>query len=118
MVDSQVSGITPQILSVAPGKHTLEFSKEGYATASTPLDIAENALPGSLQIELSPLALDTVVLRDGTVVLGTVISVTGTSVAVNVKGKATRLDRTRVARVVFGARNPAAGSSSPSRGKK
>ena len=118
MVDSQPSGVTPQILPVAPGKHTLDFSKEGYTPASTPLEIAENAMPGSLQIELSPLTLDTVVLRDGTVLLGNVISVTSTSVAVNVKGKATRLERTRVARVVFGTRNQAAASSSPSRGKK
>ncbi len=122
-LDSQESGVTPQILPVAPGKHMLEFSKEGYAAASTPLEIAENAPPGSVQIELSPLTLDTVVLRDGTVVLGNVMSVTSTSVAINVKRKSTRLERSRVARVVFGGRNPAASAvaktgTTPSRGKK
>jgi hypothetical protein len=110
-LDSQGSGVTPQVLSIAPGKHVLEFNKEGYATASTPLEIAENALPGSLNLELNPLMVDTVVLRDGTVLLGNVTSVTGTGVAINVKGKLTRLDRNRVARVVFGERNPSAGSS-------
>jgi PEGA domain len=122
-LDAQESGVTPQILPVAPGKHTLEFSREGYAAASTPLEIAENAPPGSVQVELSPLTLDTVVLRDGTVVLGNVVSVTDTSVSVNVKGKPTRLERSRVARFVFGGRNPAASAvaktgTTPSRGKK
>ena len=122
-LDEQESGVTPQILPVAPGKHMLEFSKEGYAGASTPLEIADNAPPGSVQIELSPLTLDTVVLRDGTVLLGNVMSVTSTNVAINVKGKSTRLERSRVARVVFGGRNLAASAvaktgTTPSRGKK
>jgi hypothetical protein len=109
-LDSQDSGLTPQVLPIPPGKHVLEFSKEGYATASTPLDIAENAMPGSLKLELTPLALDTVVLRDGTVLSGNLISVTGAGVAINVKGKPTKLDRSRVARVVFGVRNPSSGN--------
>src|SRR5579883_584355 len=113
-IDSQTSGVTPQILSIAPGKHVLEFSKEGYSSASTPLEIAENAPPGSVNLELSPLTLDTVVLRDGTVLLGNVTSVSSTIVSISVKGKSTRLERNRVARVVFGERNV----SSSSRGKK
>ncbi len=122
-LDSQESGVTPQILPVAPGKHMLEFSKEGYAAASTPLEIAENAPPGSVQIDLSPLTLDTVVLRDGTVLLGNVISVTSTNVSINVKGKPTRLERSRVARVVFGGRNSAVSAvaktgTTSSRGKR
>jgi hypothetical protein len=122
-LDSQESGITPQILPIAPGKHTLEFNKEGYATASTTLDIAENAMPGSVQVELSPLMVDTVILRDGSVLLGNVVSVTSTSVSLNVKGKSTRRERSRVARVVFGGRNQAASaaakaSTTSSRGKK
>lgn len=114
-VDSQDSGVTPQVLAVAPGKHTLEFSKEGYDTASTTLEIAENAPPGSLNVELVPLTLDTVVLRDGTVLLGNVTSVTGTSVTINIKGKTTRLQRTRVARVVFGERSPGSSAASTSK---
>jgi hypothetical protein len=122
-LDSQESGVTPRILPVAPGKHMLEFSREGYSIASTPLEIAENAPPGSVQIELSPLTLDTVVLRDGTVLLGNVMSVTSTSIAINVRGKPTRLERSRVARVVFGGRNPTTGAvaktgTTSSHGKK
>jgi hypothetical protein len=108
-LDSQESGVTPQVLSIAPGKHVLEFGKEGYATESTPLEIAENALPGSVTLELSPLRLDTVVLRDGTVLLGDLVSVTGTGVAINVKGRHARLERNRVARIVLGQRKPAVG---------
>ena len=116
-LDSQESGVTPQVLSIAPGKHVLEFSKEGYATESTPLEIAESALPGSVKLELNPLTLDTVVLRDGTVLLGTLTSVTGTGVAINVKGKPMKLERNRVARIVFGQRKPAVGTPATRTGK-
>jgi len=107
-LDAQESGVTPQVLAVAPGKHVLEFSKEGYAAGSTPLEIAENALPGSVELELIPLTLDTVVLRDGTTLLGNLVSVTGTGVAITVNGKLTKLDRNRVARIVLAEGKPAA----------
>ena len=103
-VDGQESGVTPQVLSLAPGKHVVEFSKEGYDPASTPVEVAENAPPGSVRLELVPLTLDTVVLRDGTVLLGNVTAVTGSGVQLSVKGKATKLERSRVARVIFGQR--------------
>ncbi len=96
----------------------VEFSKEGYTTASTPLEIAENAMPGSLNLELAPLALDTVVLRDGTVLSGNLTSVTGTGVAINVKGKPTKVDRGRVARVIFGVRASSVASTSTSSSRK
>ena len=90
------------MLAMTPGKHTLEFSKEGYATASTPVETVANALPGSVEIELNSLTLDTVVLRDGTVLLGDVASMTATAININLKGKAMKLDRSRVARIVLG----------------
>ena len=123
-LDSQESGVTPLVLLIAPGKHVLEFSKEGYATESTPVEIAENAMPGSVEMELNPLTLDTVVLRDGTVLLGNLISVTSAGVNINVKGKPTKLDRSRVARIVLGQRKPSVGApaattnKSSSRSKK
>jgi len=110
-LDSQDAGVTPQVLPVAPGKHVLEFSKEGYATGSTPVEITENAMPGSVDLELTALTLDTVVLRNGTVMLGNVTSVTETGVNINIKGKATKLDRSRVARIVLGQRRSSAGTS-------
>ena len=104
-VDSQDAGVTPQVVPVAPGKHTLEFSKEGYSTGSAPVDIAPNSMPGAVDIDLTPLTVDTVVLHDGTVVLGNVVSMNSASVSVVVKGKATHLARSRVARIVLGQRN-------------
>lgn len=113
-LDAQDSGVTPEVLPIVPGKHVLEFSKEGYAAASTTVEIVENAMPGSVEMELSPLSFDTVVLRDGTVLLGNVLSMTGSSVDVNVKGKSRKLDRGRIARIVFGQRR--AGVSAAGRG--
>lgn len=109
-LDSQYSGVTPQVLPIAPGKHVLEFSKEGYVTGNTPVEIVENAMPGSVQLELTALSLDTVVLRNGTVMLGKLTSVTDTGVNVNIKGKPTKLERSRVARIVLGQRRASAGS--------
>jgi hypothetical protein len=100
-VDGQESGITPQLLSLAPGQHRLEFHKEGYASAGTPVDLAAGALPGSVNIELSPLTQDTVVLRNGTTVLGDVASVTPAVVTVTVNGKLSKYDRNQVARIIF-----------------
>jgi len=113
-LDSQDSGVTPQMLPIAPGKHVLEFSKEGFAPASTPVEVVANSLPGSVEMELSPLTVDTVILQDGTVLLGNVVSMTGATVNVSVKGRPTKLDRSRVARIVFGQRKS---SRPPSTGK-
>lgn len=100
-IDGQESGYTPQIIMLVSGKHVLEVSKEGYATASTPVEAAAGSLPVGVSLELSPLTQDTVVLRDGTVVLGDVSSVTMASVTVNVKGKIRKFDRNQVARLIF-----------------
>ncbi|MGC2446349.1 MAG: PEGA domain-containing protein [Candidatus Sulfotelmatobacter sp.] len=110
-LDSQDSGVTPAVLPIAPGKHVLEFSKEGYATGSTPVEITENAMPGSVDLELTALTLDTVILRNGTVLLGNLTSVTETSLSINIKGKPTKLDRSRVARIVLGQRRSSASAT-------
>ena len=118
-VNGQESGVTPQVIPLAPGKHTLEFVKEGYAKASTPVEIAENAMPGSVNVDLEPLSLDTVVLRDGTELVGNVTSVTTTGVSITVKGKPAKFERAKVARVVFGVKLSAAVTAKADRkGKK
>jgi hypothetical protein len=116
-LDAQDSGVTPEMLRIAPGKHVLEFSKEGYVTASTPVEIAVNALPGSVELELNPLTLDTVVLSDETVLMGNLISVNGTGVNITVKGKPMNLARSRVARIVLGKRKASAGNRAATSGK-
>lgn len=112
-LDSQPSGSTPQVLPIAPGKHLLEFTKEGYATASTPVEVAASTPAGAVDIELTPLTVDTVVLQDGTVLLGDVVSMSATSVNITVKGKPTRLDRARVARIVLGHRKRSTATRHP-----
>jgi hypothetical protein len=112
-LDSQPAGVTPQVLPIAPGKHVLEFSKEGYAPASTPVEVAANTPLGAVDIELTPLTLDTVVLQDGTMLLGEVVSMTAATVNINVKGKPTKLDRNRVARIVLGHKKRSAAPRHP-----
>ena len=109
-VDSQESGVTPQMVPMAPGKHVVEFSKEGYAAASTRVDVVANSMPGSVDVELNPLTLDTVVLRDGTVMTGEVASMTASAVNITVKGKTAKLDRSRVARIILGQKKRAGGT--------
>ncbi len=100
-VDGQESGYTPQTLMLLPGKHTIEFAKEGYAPASAPVDVAASSIPQGVSLELSPAAQDTVVLRDGTVVMGDVSAVTMATVTVKVGTKVKSYPRNQVARVVF-----------------
>jgi hypothetical protein len=106
-VDGQDAGLTPATLRLVPGKHDLEFSKEGYAPGTTPLEIAAGSPPGTVNFVLSSLAQDTVVLRDGTVVMGDVTSVNMTSVTVRLKGKLRSFNRNQVARLIFVERKPA-----------
>jgi hypothetical protein len=99
-VDGQDAGIAPKALALTVGTHTLEFSKEGYATGRTPVDITADELPGgSITLELGGLASDTVELRDGTAVLGDVISLSMTSLVVRVKGEDKTYDRNRVQKI-------------------
>jgi hypothetical protein len=116
-LDSQDAGVTPQVVPMAPGKHVLEFSKEGYASGSTPVDVAATSMPGSVEIESKPLSVDTLVLRDGTVLLGNVTSMSGTSVSFLVKGKTTMVARSRVARIVLGQHSSTSVGSARSRKK-
>ena len=101
-VDGEDSGVTPKLVDFTIGVHTLEFSKEGYATGSTPLDVAADELPGgSVNIELGGLSKDTVELRDGTVLLGDVILLNMTTVTVRVDGKDQKYDRNQVKKLLL-----------------
>ena len=99
-VDGQDAGVAPKVVALSIGSHTLEFGKEGYATGSTPLEITADELPGgSITVELAGLSRDTVELRDGTVVLGDVMSVSMTAVVVRVSGADQTIDRNRVLKI-------------------
>jgi hypothetical protein len=98
-VDGVDSGITPVLVRFAVGSHKLEAAKEGYAPGSTPLEVTADELPGgSVTIELGGMSRDTVELRDGTVLLGDVISMTMLEVVVRVDGKDQKYLRNQIRR--------------------
>jgi hypothetical protein len=101
-VDGQESGITPAMVRLTVGTHQLDLTKEGYAPGSTLLDVTPDELPGgSITIELGGLSRDTVELRDGSVVLGDVLSVSMTQVNMRVDGKERSYDRNQVKKIML-----------------
>jgi len=101
-IDGQEVGMTPYSANLRVGSHTLEFSKQGYATGSTPLEVAADELPGgSITFELGGLSKDTVELRDGTVLLCDVLSMSMAQITVRVAGQDQTYDRNRVKKIMF-----------------
>ena len=101
-VDGQDAGVTPVMVRLTVGNHTLDLIKEGYAPGSTPLEVTPDELPGgSITVELGGLSRDTVELRDGTVILGDVQSMSLTSVVVRVDGKEQTLERNQVKKMML-----------------
>ena len=101
-VDGEDQGVTPKLVDFTIGTHTIEFSKEGFATGSTPLDVGADELPGgSVSFELGGLSQDTVELRDGTTVLADVMSVSLSSVTLRVDGKEQKYDRNQVKKIIL-----------------
>jgi len=99
-VDDKDAGLTPANISVSVGTHQLELKKEGFAVATTPLEVAPDEAPGgSITITLGGLTDDTVELRDGSVITGAVMSMTLESVVVQVNGQQQTLDRNKVKKV-------------------
>jgi hypothetical protein len=104
-VDGQDAGVTPATVKLTVGTHTLDLAKQGYAPGTTPLEITSDELPGgSVTIELGGLSRDTVELRDGTVLLGDLISMSMTAVVVRVDGIDQTYERNRVKRILLVAR--------------
>jgi hypothetical protein len=101
-VDGQEEGTTPVMIRLAVGTHQLELMKEGYAPGSTPLEVTPDELPGgSITVELGGLSRDTIELRDGSVLLGDVVSMSMTDVIVRVDGKDQSYPRNQVKRIML-----------------
>jgi len=101
-VDGQEAGTTPVMVRLSVGMHQLDLTKEGYAPGGTPLDVTPDELPGgSITVELGGLSRDTVELRDGSVVLCDVISVSMTQVLVRADGKEQTYDRNLVKKIIL-----------------
>jgi hypothetical protein len=101
-VDGKPVGSTPKAVTVGVGKHLLEFSMEGFRSGTFPLEIGANDTSGgSVTYELGASALDTVELRDGTVLTGDLIALTGTEVVIKSGGTSQHLERNKVKRILL-----------------
>jgi PEGA domain len=101
-VDGEDAGVTPKMVDFTIGSHTLDFSMEGYASGSTPLEVSADELPGgSVSFELGGLSQDSVELRDGKTLLGDVISMSMTTVIIRVEGKDQKYDRNQVKKIIL-----------------
>jgi PEGA domain-containing protein len=106
-IDGIEVGTTPKIVQVTPGKHTLEFTKEGFTPGHFPLEVtSDDVSGGSVSYELGTSAHDTVELRDGSVLTGDVESLSATEVVVRVGGTPQHVNRNQVKRIVFIQRDP------------
>ena len=89
----------------------LTFSRfQNLATyaATFPLEIGSGDVSGgSVSYELGTSAYDTVELRDGTVLSGDLVAVSGMEVRVRVAGTMQSLDRNKVKRTLLTERDPA-----------
>ena len=94
-------------MRVTPGKHVLEFSKEGFNSGKFPLEIGpDDASGGSVSYELGTLAHDTVELRDGSVLVCDVESMSATEVVLRVGGALQHMDRNKIKRMLLVERDP------------
>ena len=108
VVDGTKVGTTPKIIEIGPGKHRLQFSKEGFNPGTFPLEVGANDVSGgSVSYELGSSVHDTVELRDGSVISGDVESMSGTEIIVRIAGNNTHYDRNQVKRILLTERESA-----------
>jgi len=105
-VDGTDVGVTPRIIHVGAGKHTLTFNKEGFNVGRFPLEISrEDVSGGSVSFELGTAAFDSIELRDGSVLNGDLVSISGMDVEIRVGGVLQHVDRNKIKRVMFTERD-------------
>jgi hypothetical protein len=101
-LDGTVTGTTPRMISVGPGHHTLTFAKEGFNTGTFPLEISRDDVSGgTVTFDLGASSYDTIELRDGAVLSGDLVSVSGMDVELRVGGALQHVNRNQVERVIF-----------------
>ena len=101
-LDGVEVGTTPKIVQVGVGKHVLEFSKEGFNSGRFPFEMGpDDASGGSVSFELGTSAHDTIELRDGSVLTGDLVSVSGMEIVIKVGGSDQRLNRNQVKRILL-----------------
>jgi hypothetical protein len=113
-LDGAELGTTPRIISVSVGKHTLTFSKDGFTNGNFPLEISPNDVSGgTVSYELGASAFDSIELRDGSVLNGDLVSISGMDVEIRVGGNIQHIDRNKIKRVMFVQRDAPAPSLPP-----
>lgn len=101
-VDGEENGVTPVMVHLTVGVHQLDLMKEGYAPGTTPVEVTPDELPGgSITVELGGLSRDTVELRDGTVLLGDVLSMSMTDIVIRTDGKDQTYPRNQVKKMIL-----------------
>ncbi len=101
-LDGIPAGTTPKIVQVAPGKHVLSFSKEGFNSGTFPLETTpDDVSGGSVSYELGTAAHDTVELRDGSVLSGDVESMSATEVLIRIGETVQHVARNQVKRIAL-----------------
>jgi hypothetical protein len=101
-LDGTDVGTTPRIINLGVGKHTLIFSKEGFTAGTFPLEIGpDDVSGGTVSYELGGSAFDSIELRDGSVLNGDLVSVSGMDVEVRVGGVIQHINRNNIKRVMF-----------------
>jgi len=113
-VDGTAVGVTPKIISVEPGHHVLVISKEGFPSGTIPLDIGrDDASGGTVNFELGAPSSDSIEMRDGTVLYGDVLSISGMDVEIRVGSGTEHIDRNKIKRILFIPRNVPAPDAAP-----
>lgn len=107
-LDGETVGTTPKTIRVAVGKHALIFTKEGFNSGTFPFEIGpDDASGGSISFELGTSAHDTIELRDGSVLSGDLVSVSGMEVVIRVGGADQHLARNQIKRILLVQREDA-----------
>ena len=100
-IDGQLLGVTPKVLRIPVGSHTLVLTKAGYTKVEYPFEVGEHDGNGGLiEIELGTNN-DIVELRDGTSVAGDVISIDPNILKMNVGDKPIEYPRNMVKRITM-----------------
>ncbi|MGA9060883.1 MAG: PEGA domain-containing protein [Terracidiphilus sp.] len=101
-LDGIEQGLTPRLISVGPGNHTLTFTKEGFMAGSFPLEIGPNDVSGgTVSYELGAASFDSIELRDGSVLNGDLVSISGMDVQARIGGTIQHVDRNKVKCIVL-----------------
>jgi len=101
-VDGVEAGTTPRMITVGAGKHMLTFIKEGFAAGNFPLEISRDDVSGgTVSFELGASAMDSIELRDGSVLNGDLVSISGMDVEIRVGGGIQHIDRNKIKRVML-----------------